>query len=140
MSFVGSEFLVSHHKLRTPKHFHKLSPLEICITTNTRSFTRGCIYPCLLLPDTYFLLLFHVTVRPYWTSSNDTETTQSITKRNVDYNHALTPIQCNVPMFMHMQCNASLHVISCHTYNECYMDNIIHTTHQVSWTNHITFI
>ena len=46
--------------------------------------------------------------------------------------HALTPIQCDVPI--HMQCNAPLHVISCNMYNECYMDNIIHTTHRVLWT------
>ena len=46
-------------------------------------------------------------------------------------NHALTPIQCDVPV--HMQCNASLHVISCHMYNECYTDNSNHTVHHVSW-------
>ena len=33
-----------------------------------------------------------------------------------------------------MQCNAPLHVISCHMYNECYMDNTIYTTYRVSWT------
>ena len=135
---MSSEFLVSHRRLRTPKDFHGLSPLEICITTNTGSFTRWGIYPCLILLDTYFLLPFHVTVQPYWTSSNGTKPTQSITKRSVDYNHALTPIQCDV--LVHMQCNASLHVISCPMYNECYMDNTIHTTHRVSWTNHITCI
>ena len=31
---------------------------HICITKNTRAFTRGGTYPCLLLPDTYFH--FHV--------------------------------------------------------------------------------
>ena len=31
---------------------------HICITRNTEAFTRGGIYPCLLLPDTYFH--FHV--------------------------------------------------------------------------------
>ena len=58
MSFVGNEFLVSHHRLRTPKHFHGLSPLELCLTTNIESFIRGGIYLCLLLPDTYFLYHF----------------------------------------------------------------------------------
>ena len=48
------------------------------------------------------------------------------------FNHALTPIQCDVPM--PMKCNAPLHVISCHMYNEYYMDNTIHTTYRVSWT------
>ena len=33
-------------------------PLEICITTNTGSFTRWGIYPCLLLLDTSFLYYF----------------------------------------------------------------------------------
>ena len=126
MSFVGSKFLVSHRRLHTPKHFHELSPLELCLTANIESFTRGGIYPCLLLSDTYFLYNF---IQP---CDFVTEPTQSITKHSVDYNHELTPIQCNIAM--HMQCNAPLHVISCHMYNECYMDNIIHTTHLVSWT------
>ena len=65
-------------------------------------------------------------------SSNSTEPTQSNIKRNVDYNHVLTPIQCDVPIYM--QCNAPLHVISCHMYNECYMDNTNHTAHLLSWT------
>ena len=66
---------------------------------------------------------------------------QSNTKRIVDYNHALTPIQCDVPV--HMQCNVPLHVISCHMYNECYMDNINHTTigcHGQSHHLHMTSI
>ena len=79
-----------------------------------------------------FSLPFYSTVQLCWTSSNGTEPTQSITKCNVDYNHALTLIQCDV--LVHMQCNAPLHVMSCHIYNECYMDNINHTTHRVSWT------
>ena len=128
MSFVCNEFLVSHRKLRTPRHFYGLSPLELCLTTNTGSFTRGGVYPYLLLPDTTFLLLFHVTVQLYWTSSNDTEPTQSNTKCSVDYNHSHL-IQCDVPVYM--QCNASLHVISCHMYNECYIDNKNHTIHHV---------
>ena len=47
------------------------------------------------------------------------------------FNHALTPIQYDV--LVHMQCNASLHVISCHMYNECNMENSNHTIHLVSW-------
>ena len=35
---------------------------------------------------------------------------------------------------MHMQCNEPLQVISCHIYNECYMDNTIYTTYRVPWT------
>ena len=103
-----------------------------CRTETNGSFTRGGVYPCLLLLEISFILLFHLTVLLYWTSSNSTKPTQSNTKYSVDYNHAFTRIQCNVPV--HMQCNAPLHVISCHMYNECYMDNTNHTTHLVSWT------
>ena len=56
--FVGSEFLVSHRKLLMPKHFHKRSPLEVCLITNTGSHTRGGVYPCLLFPNTSFLYHF----------------------------------------------------------------------------------
>ena len=58
MSFVGSEFLVLHRRLRTLKHFLGLSPLELSLNTNTKSFTRGGIYPYLLLLDTSFLYNF----------------------------------------------------------------------------------
>ena len=78
-----------------------------------------------------FSLPPYSTMRLCWTSSNDTEPTQSNTRCSVDYNHALTPIQCDIPV--HMQCNAPLHVVSCRMYNECYMDDTIHTTYQVSW-------
>ena len=126
--FVGSEF----HRLRTLKHFHGISPLEICITTNTESFTRGGINPCFLVLDTSFLYHFiqpcsFVGLRLNWPSPPN-QSPNSV----LIFNHALKPIQCDVPV--HMQCNAPLHVISCHMYNECYMDNIIHITHRVSWT------
>ena len=117
---------------RMSKHFHGLSQLELCLTKNTGSFTRGGVYPSLILLNTSFPLPFHLTVRLCWTSSNGTEPTQSNGKCSVDHNHALTPIQCGV--LVHMQCNAPLHVISCYMYNECYMDNTNHTTHRVSWT------
>ena len=82
---MGCKFLVSHRKLCTPKHFHKLSLLEICRTTNTGSFTQAGIYPCLLLPDTSFLYHFHEIVQLCWTLSNGTKSTQSITKHSVDF-------------------------------------------------------
>ena len=131
MSLVGSEFLVSHRKLCTPIHFHRLSPLELYITTNTGLSPKGESIPAFYYP-THILIFIYTTVRLCWTLSNGTEPTQSNTKRSVDYNPALKPIQCNVLTLM--QCNASLHVISRHMYNECYLDNIIHTTHLVSWT------
>ena len=59
VSFMSSEFLVSHRKLRTPKHFHELSPLELCITTNIGSFIRGGVYPCYYLTQVFFTILFN---------------------------------------------------------------------------------
>ena len=56
--FVCSKFLVSHHRSHTPRHFYGLSLYELCLTTINGSFTRGGIYPCLLLPDTSFL--YHI--------------------------------------------------------------------------------
>ena len=79
-----------------------------------------------------FSLPLYSIVQLCWTSSHLTKPAQSITKRSVDYSHALTLIQCDV--LVYMQCNAPFHILSCHMYNECYMDNIIHTTHRVSWT------
>ena len=125
--FVGSGFLGSHRKLHTPSNtFTSIHRWGSCLTsTNEFFFTRGGVYSCLLLPDMYFILLFHITVQPYWMSSHCTWLTQSNTTRSVDYNHALTPIQCDVPV--HMQCNVPLHVITCHIYAEYYIDNLIHS-------------
>ena len=71
------------------------------------------------------------TGRLCWTSSNGTEPTHQPPSMVIDHNHALTPVQCDVPLHMH---NASLHVISCHMYNEYYMNNLNHTIHHVLWT------
>ena len=66
VSFAGSEFSVSHRRLRMPSNtftgFHRWRSF---LTTTNGSFTQGGVYPCLLLPDTYFILAFHITVRPY---------------------------------------------------------------------------
>ena len=65
--FVGSEFLVSHRRLCKPKHFYALSSLETMFDHNWQVFHQrggggggggGEIYPCLLIPDTYFLYHF----------------------------------------------------------------------------------
>ena len=74
----------------------------------------------------------YITVRLCWTLSNYTEPTHQSPSIVIDHNHALTPIQCYVPV--HMQCNAPLHVILCHIYHECYMNNSNHTIHHVLWT------
>ena len=92
---------------------------HICITKNTGAFTRGVSIPTCYYPTHNFIFIY--TMLSCWTLSHRTESTQSNTKCSVYYNHALMPIQCDVPV--HMQCNAPLHVISCHMHNECYMDN-----------------
>ena len=79
-----------------------------------------------------FYLPHYSTVKLCWTSSHLTKLTQLNTNINVDFSTMHSPIQCDV--LMHMQCNAPLHVISCHMYNECYMDNSNHIIHHVSWT------
>ena len=66
--FMGSGFLVSHHGLRKSKHFYGLSPPRTMSDHNWWVFTRGGIYPFLLIPDTYFP--FHAIVRLCWTLSH----------------------------------------------------------------------
>ena len=113
MSLVGIEFLVSHLRLRTPRHFHRLSSLELCLTTNIKSFTRGGIYPCLLLPDTSFLYHFiqpcnSVRRRPMEPSSSNQSpnTVLIITMHSHPFN-AMSPHICNAMrhcMLYHVTC------------------------------------
>ena len=59
VSFVGSEFPRSHRWLHKPSYtFTGFHCWTLCIIKNNEAFTRGGIYPYLLLPDTYFH--FHV--------------------------------------------------------------------------------
>ena len=67
------------------------------------------VYPCFLLPDTYFLLPFHATVRLCWTSSNAIEPTQSITKRSVDFQPYTHTHSMRCPHAYAMKC-----VITCY--------------------------
>ena len=72
-------------------------------TTYTGSFTRGGIYPCLLLPDTYFH--FYVCNRATLLDVVQRyRVYQSITKHSVDSYHVLTPMSCDVPVHNAMQC------------------------------------
>ena len=60
--FVGSEFLVSHHRLHTPRHFYALSPLEICLTTLPGLSPEGVsILTCYDLTQVFFTTLFNRT-------------------------------------------------------------------------------
>ena len=82
--FVGSKFLVSHRRLRKPRHFYSLSPLETMSDHNWQFFhPRGDLS---LLANTQhiFSLPLYLIVRLYWTLSYLTEPTQSNTKHSVD--------------------------------------------------------
>ena len=129
--FCGQRILVSQLKLCTPIHyldFHRRSVrTSTCLSPEGMS-NPSCYYPT----QVFFSISCYATVRLYWTSSNGIEPTHQSPSMVIDHNHALTLIQCDVPV--HMQCNAPLHVILCHMYNESYIDNIIHTTHWMSWT------
>ena len=111
--FVDSEFSGSHYKFRTSFNtFTAFHLLELCLATINGSFTRVGVHPCLLLPEKSFL--YHIiqlcdSVKLHPTSPSPPNQTPNAML--IFFNHALTPIQCNVPM--HMQCDAPLHVISC---------------------------
>ena len=72
-------------------------------TTYIGSFTRGGIYPCLLLPNTYFhfYVCNHVTLLDV---AQQYRVHQSITKHSVDSYHELTPMSCDVPVYTAMRC------------------------------------
>ena len=109
--FVGS--LVSHYKLCKPKHFHRLSPLELCLTTNTGSFTREGIYPCLLLPNTSFFYHFiqscdTVGCCPTVSSpSNQSPNAVLIMTMHLHLFNAMSPYRCNA------MCHCMLYHATC---------------------------
>ena len=74
-------------------------------------------------------------MRLYWTLSHLTKPTQSNTKRSVNLPtmhsypfNVMSPCICNAIM--------PLQVISCYMHNECYMDNIMHTTYRCYRQSH----
>ena len=83
--FVGSEFLVSHRRLRTPRHFYGLLPLELCLTTTNESFTRGGCLSLLAITRHKFSLPHYSILRLCWTSSHLTKPNQLNTKCSVDF-------------------------------------------------------
>ena len=124
MSFMGSEFLESHHLLYTPSILFGLPPSE-CSKPVWVFHLRECL-TLLAMPDTSFRfmqLCDSVGLRP---------TVQSpLIKSPIlvfDPNHAPTPMKCDVPK--HMRCK----LMPCPTCNECHMDNINHKIYLVSWT------
>ena len=111
---------------------------HICITKNTGSFTRGVIFPCLLLPDTYFH--FHVCNRatllyvvPQYRVHHQTPNAMLIHIMHSHPFHVMSPCICNAMCYFMP--------ILCHIYDECYMDNS--TTnyinqHKISKRSHIS--
>ena len=98
----------------------------ICITKNIRDFTRGGIYPHLLLPDTYFH--FHLYNRetlldvvPLYQVHHQTPNELLI---HTMYSHPFHAMSLCI-------CNAMCHFmpIPCHIFDECYMDNSTHAYH-----------
>ena len=58
--FVGSEFLVSHRRLRTPRHFYGLSQLELCLITLTGLSPEWVSIPTCYYPtQVFFTILFN---------------------------------------------------------------------------------
>ena len=120
--FMDSEFLVSHCRLRTPKHFYGLSLLELCLTTINEVFhPRGCL-SLLAITRHKFSLPHYSTVRLCWTSSHFTKPTQSKTKCSVDFS-TMHPHPFNVMSLC--ICNAMRH---CMLYHSACIMNVIRTT------------
>ena len=89
---VGSKFLVPHHRLRNLDTFMPFHRWGLCFTIIGGLFTRGRIYPFLLIPITYFIYHFNqlcdsVGRCPIEPSPPNQHKTQC---RFI--NHALTPI------------------------------------------------
>ena len=56
--FVGSEFLVSHHRLHTLRHFYGLSLLELCLTILLGLSPMGVFILTYYYPTQFFLYHF----------------------------------------------------------------------------------
>ena len=125
-----SGFSGSHHRIITPSA--TFFTFTVGVSEPVWVFHPRKYLAFFLLPNTSFAYCF---VQPCYivrlcpmVSSPPNQPPNAV----LIFNHALTPMICDVQV--HMQCNAPLRVISCHMYNECYVDNIIHTTHRVSRT------
>ena len=124
MSFRGNEFFVSHRRLRKPSYTFKAFTIGNISTTYTESFTRGGIYPCLLLPDTYFH--FYVCNRATLLDIVQRyRVHQSITKHSVIHIMQSSPMSCDVPLH---------NTIRCATTCLCHATYVMHAT----WTTQTT--
>ena len=126
--FVGSEFLVSHHMPRKPRHFYSLLPLGTMSNHNWRVFhPRGDLS---LLDNTrhIFSLPFYSTLRLYWTLSHLTESAQSNIKHSID---SLTMHSHPFNAMSQCICNAICH---CMLYHVTCIMNAIWTTQSTPLT------
>ena len=130
--FVGSRFLVSHRRLRKPRHIYDLSPLGTMSDHNWRVFhPRGDL--SLIANNTRHIFSVSCNRATLLDVVPFTEPTKSNTKHSVDlptmHSH---PWNAMFPVYM--QCKMSLHVISCCMYNEHYIEQFItRTLCQVPW-------
>ena len=126
---------MSHRRLCKPNTFTVFHRWGLCLTIIGGSFTRGRIYPCLLIPDTYFLYHF---IQPCDSAgrhlnepsppSNTKHSVNLLTMHSHPFN-AMSPCICNAV------CHCMF--IPCHIYDECYMDNSTHAYHECIMNNYI---
>ena len=112
--FMGSEFLVSHHRLCKPIHFYGLSLLGTMSDHNWWVFhPKGDLS---LLSNTrhIFSLPLYSTVRLCWMLSHLTESTYSNTKRSVNsstmHSH---PFNAMPPCICNTICHCMLYHVTC---------------------------
>ena len=126
--FVGSGFLVSHPRLRKPRHFDGLSLLGTMTYHNWKVFHPRGDLSLLIDIRHIFSLPFYSIVQLYWTLSHLTEPTQSNTKRSVDlptmHSHPFNAMSACI-------CNAKCHCMLPHVtcINECYIEQILIILH-----------
>ena len=132
MHLWATDFRVFTVGRRTPsQHFYGLSPPVIMSNRNYRVFHPMWYLSLLAMPNThifhfFFLLCDHET---HFGRCPITELTTHSPRMMNDHNHAH-----NVPV--QMQCKNANACTSCYMYNECYMDNTIHTTYRCHGQSH----
>ena len=132
---MGSEFSGSYHKLRVPSYTYTgFHCWNICITKSTGAFTRGGIYPYLLLPDTFSFSC----IQP----CDLVECCPTVPSPLNQTPNAVLIITMHSHPFHVMSsciCNAMCHFmpIPCHIYVECYMKNSTHAYHPCIMDNYI---
>ena len=110
--FVGSGFLVSHHRLCKLIHFYGLSPLGTMSDHNWRVFhLRGDLS---IFVDTRHIFSFHATVRLCWTLShlpNPPNQTPNIVSIYQPCTH--TQLNAMPPSIYNAKCHCMLSHVTC---------------------------